>query len=390
LSTRLILVGGGLANSLIAWRLAERRPEIDLVVLERGETLGGNHVWSFHDEDLTPEQRRWIAPLIERSWEGYEVRFPRRRRTLGGGYHALTSDRLHHVVGEALGPRARTGLEVVNVDPRSVSLAEGSRLEAEAVVDGRGDLEGGALRVAFQKFVGQWIELESDHGLERPVLMDATIDQRDGFRFVYTLPFGERLVHVEDTRYSDGPSLDGAELTEAIREYVEAQGWRIRQVEREERGVLPIVLGGDIEAFWSTHPGVPRSGVRAALFHPTTGYSLPEAVRLADDLCGLDDFSAEALHRFVRERSIALWSRDRYFRLLNRMLFRAAEPHRRYRVLERFYGLPEPLIERFYAGRMTWADRVRVLAGRPPVPVGRALRCLFDETRGNAARGVSA
>jgi lycopene beta-cyclase len=59
------------------------------------------------------------------------------------------------------------------------------------------------------------------------------------------------------------------------------------------------------------------------------------------------------------------------------MLYRAAEPDRRYRVLEHFYRLPEPLIGRFYAGRPTWRDKIRVLSGRPPVPVGRALRAVL-------------
>ena len=46
-------------------------------------------------------------------------------------------------------------------------------------------------------------------------------------------------------------------------------------------------------------------------------------------------------------------------------------------MLERFYRLPEPLIERFYAGKSTLRDKVRLLAGRPPVPVLRALACLM-------------
>jgi lycopene beta-cyclase len=60
------------------------------------------------------------------------------------------------------------------------------------------------------------------------------------------------------------------------------------------------------------------------------------------------------------------------------MLFEAAPPERRVVVLGRFYRLPEGLIERFYAGRTTLADRLRLLAGRPPVPLGRALRCLRE------------
>ena len=51
----------------------------------------------------------------------------------------------------------------------------------------------------------------------------------------------------------------------------------------------------------------------------------------------------------------------------------------RYRVLERFYRLPEPLIGRFYAGRSTFADRLRILAGRPPVSVRRAVAAVMEK-----------
>ena len=57
------------------------------------------------------------------------------------------------------------------------------------------------------------------------------------------------------------------------------------------------------------------------------------------------------------------------------MLF-TAEPDERWRVFKRFYRLPEPLIERFYAGRSSRADSLRVVCGKPPVPIGRALKAL--------------
>jgi lycopene beta-cyclase len=153
--------------------------------------------------------------------------------------------------------------------------------------------------------------------------------------------------------------------------------------------VLPIVLGGDIDAFWRRpDPEVPRSGLRAALFHPTTGYSLPDAVRLADELARLPELRSELLQPLIRERSRSKWRRDGFYRLLNRMLFRAARPEQRYRVLQRFYRLPEPLIQRFYADRLTLFDRARILSGRPPVPLVPALRCLWGG-RGEAAAGPS-
>jgi lycopene beta-cyclase len=113
------------------------------------------------------------------------------------------------------------------------------------------------------------------------------------------------------------------------------------------------------------------------LFHATTGYSLPDAVRLADDLAPLLPMAPEALARWTRARTRAHWHSGRYFRLLNRLLFRAARPAERWRVLERFYRLPEPLVARFYRGTLTAGDRVRILAGRPPVPLARAARVLL-------------
>ncbi len=74
----LILVGGGLANGLIAWRLHHARPDLRLLMVEAGAQPGGNHTWSFHQADLTEAQHRWIAPLVSHRWPGYEVRFPAR------------------------------------------------------------------------------------------------------------------------------------------------------------------------------------------------------------------------------------------------------------------------------------------------------------------------
>ena len=69
-----------------------------------------------------------------------------------------------------------------------------------------------------------------------------------------------------------------------------------------------------------------------------------------------------------------------YWRLLNRMLFIAAQPDKRREVMERFYRLREPLIERFYAGRSTWFDKARILTGKPPVAIVPALRCLPERS----------
>jgi lycopene beta-cyclase len=209
------------------------------------------------------------------------------------------------------------------------------------------------------------------------VVMDATVEQLDGFRFVYLLPFGPDRLFVEDTYYSDTPDIDRAALAGRIADYAAARGWQVEGVEREEAGVLPVVLGGDFDAYWrSGGANVPKAGVRAGLFHPTTGYSLPDAVRTARFIAELRDWSAPALHDALHGFARKAWQERGFYRLLDRMLFRAADPAERWRVLQRFYALDESLVGRFYAGQSTFRDKARVLMGRPPVPIGRALRAI--------------
>jgi lycopene beta-cyclase len=59
-----LLVGGGLANGLIAWRLRALRPELHVVLVEREARLGGNCTWSFHTSDVDPAGRAWLEPLV--------------------------------------------------------------------------------------------------------------------------------------------------------------------------------------------------------------------------------------------------------------------------------------------------------------------------------------
>lgn len=388
----MVLVGGGLANTLIAYRLKQVQPDLRVLVIEQGQRLGGNHTWSFHAGDLSAAQHAWLEPLVVKSWPRQEVRFPKHARVIKAGYHSISSDRLHEVCGSALAPDVILGTGVVTLDPGRVVLSDQRTIEARCVIDGRGPrpdhAPDPALALGYQKFVGLEIDTVEPHGQEWPIIMDATVAQADGYRFVYTLPFTDRRILIEDTYYSDTPALDRAGLIQRARDYAARRGWRVASVVREEAGVLPIVLAGDMARFWSHPPGapVPRSGLRACLFHPTTGFSLPDAVGLAELMASETNLTSAAVHTRIRDHSMRLWRERGFFRLLNRMLFVAATPGERVAVLERFYRLPEPLIKRFYAGQITFADKARIVVGRPPVPIGKGLGCVNEASGWTFAR----
>ncbi|HZK99284.1 MAG TPA: lycopene beta-cyclase CrtY [Caulobacteraceae bacterium] len=380
-SADVVIAGGGLSGSLIALRLKALRPALRVLLLEREATIGGEHTWCHFATDVSPDIGVWLNPLVAHEWPGYEVRFPGHGRRLSTPYRAVTSARLHEVVTRAMGPEAWLGVDVATVSPDRVTTADGRSAVAPLIIDARGPAPSADLMLAWQKFVGREVRVAAPHGLTRPILMDATVPQIDGYRFLYVLPLSADRLLIEDTRYSDAARLDAGAISREIDAYATARGWEIAAICRTESGVLPIALAGDIDAFWrrAQGGGVPV-GLRAALFHPTTGYSLPDAARLADAIAAAPALTTAAIAGLVSETTKHLWQSRAYWRLLNRMTFRACDPARRYRVFERFYRLPQPLIERFYAGRSGLGDKLRILAGKPPVPVGRAIACLPERS----------
>lgn len=377
------IVGGGLAGGLIALALKKKKPDCDVRLIEGGRTIGGNHLWSFFGSDVAAHDRWLAAPLVSYGWTSYDVAFPAHRRTIRAPYYSIESERLDAQVRAALPEEAlMLRRKALAASPTAVVLADGDRVEAGGVIDCRGPGDLAALDLGWQKFVGRALLLADAHDLARPLIMDATVPQEGGYRFAYCLPFAATRVFVEDTCYSDTPDLDPAALAARIHDYAAARGWHVERVTREEAGALPVAMGGDFEAYWQSGGNkVAKAGLRAGLFHPMTGYSLPDAVRAASLVAGASDLSGAALHDLLHGFARRTWKKRGFYRMLAAMLFRAAEPAERYRVLERFYRLDPGLIARFYAGQSGALDRLRLLAGKPPVPIGRAVKALRGAPR---------
>ncbi len=379
----LAIVGGGLAGGLIALAVARMRPELKIVLIEQEDHFGGNHIWSYFATDILPEHRWLTAPLVTYGWSGYEVHFPGHSRSLDNIYYSIESERLDWVLRNNLPASAlMTGREVKSVSPRLVVLDGAQRINAGGVIDARGGGDTNHLDCGWQKFTGQLMQLSEPHNLTKPIVMDATVDQHDGYRFVYVLPFGMDKVFVEDTYYSDTPTHDAQRYRQRIAEYVDTKGWKVERVVREENGVLPVVMGGDLENYWASGSGrTAKAGARGAFFQAVTSYSLPDAVRNAIFIAEQTDLDGDKLNMVMRQRAQEHWQGGKFYRMLNRMLFRGADTSDRYKILERFYRLKPGLIERFYAGKTTGGDKARILSGKPPIPIGKAITAIRSKKK---------
>ena len=375
-----VLVGGGLQNALVAMALLDRERPPSIALVERGERLGGNHTWCFHADDVPAGAARWIDPLVAHRWAGHEVLFPTLRRRIDSTYAAITSERLDAEVRARLGAGGlRLGRTARAVEAHRVVLEDGETLSGKVVIDARGPGHGDDGGCGYQKFLGLELALERPHGLEVPLLMDATVAQIDGFRFVYVLPLAPDRLLVEDTYFSDGAAIDRAALRERALGYAKSRGFGRAEVVREEEGVLPMPWRGD---------GLPRpaavgplaAGYQGGWFHPATGYSFPVAARLAALVGAVEAdqlFGAELARMAAGVRRQAAFARQ-----LNRFLFRWCAPAERWQLLERFYRLPEDLVRRFYALDLAPQDMARILLGRPPR--GLSLRARLRWSEGDA------
>ena len=72
-------------------RLAQLKPALRMLLLERGDSLGGNHTWSFHDADLNAGQRAWVEPVVahKRRVEASYAGKAAHQRNLGDGQRGV-------------------------------------------------------------------------------------------------------------------------------------------------------------------------------------------------------------------------------------------------------------------------------------------------------------
>ncbi|PLK24026.1 lycopene cyclase [Porphyrobacter sp. TH134] len=386
-----IIVGGGLAGGLIALALYRHAPDCRFVVIEAGRSFGGHHRWSWFETDIRPRARGLMAGFDLNGWdEGYDITFPRLGRTLPTSYRSLASAEFHAKLMAELPPQTvMLDTKAAQLDASGVTLADGKRLAAKRVIDCRPFKPSKALSGGWQVFLGQQFRCETPHGLTRPIIMDANVDQLAphgngaAYRFVYVLPLSPTDVFIEDTYYADQPKMDADVLKGRIAEYAHLRGWKGEVVD-QEAGILPVISGGDFNAALAevAIPGVALAGARGGFSHPLTSYTLPFAVdnalAIAHLIASRPALTGDELAAFCTRRSKRHWRATAYYRMLTRMLFEAAEPDKRVVVFEHFYALRGALVERFYAGRSTWPDRLRILTGKPPVAIPRAIRALFS------------
>ena len=375
----IVIAGGGLSGALAALALAKAHPALRLVLIDAGERALESRIWPCFLADI-PQADRWlVVPLFDGAWRKYEVRFPRFMRVVNSSCRMITGEKIDAALREALGGDALlTSETIVGLDAGGVTLGNGRRIHARAVIDARAGMVFPHLAGGWRVSYGKVLRFEHKHPFAHPLLMDLRLTQRDGCRFVSCVPITVNTAYICETLYSETAAIDPAEQAARVDDYCRLANWRVAEVLHEQSEAVPLVGAGDFDAFWvSGEAGVARIGAWAGLLHPFSGSEMAAAVSAALRLAALSDPSGQAFARVSRDIAARHWRRSGFARLLVRLLFAAAGPRRRYKLLEAIYRLDQAVIERFHTNSSTLRDRVKILLGSR-VGLSRGLSAALD------------
>jgi lycopene beta-cyclase len=356
----LLIAGGGVAAALAALAMARLRPEVPMLLAGEAPQSGGGRTLFFLDEQLSPEERDFLAPLAVRSWDGFYVALPGRSRKLMLRCHAVTGEAIDIAVREGLSTdRYRPDCRIVAVRDDSLLLHGGEVVKGDGAIDARAWTHQTTLELGWRHSTARTCRFEAPHRVDLPVLVDATVDQGAGCAFFTCLPLDETRLLVEHVRYSSAGEAEAGEGSRRIESYVALRGWGRCRSEGEETTSLPVALGGDIAAYYRIGGArAAKLGPRGGYFGPTIGSPLTDSVRTALLLAAQRDFSGAALYDLFEADSAGLWKRREFQRGFDRLLLRGGGCS----ALEGLFGLEPALIARFLGDRLGLFDRRKVIA----------------------------
>src|SRR6185295_13096718 len=246
----ILIAGGGLAGSLAALAMARYRPDVPLLIVEERDTFGGEGFRTFSEAEFGQDGAELVGPLAIDRWPGFYVAFPGFSRRLKADLAGIGPDDIHRAVTQALKPKSyRLGTKVVAVREDALVLDGGETIKAEGAIDARGATSMSTLELLYEARLERDYRFGAPHRVDRPVLVDATVDQGGGLRFFECVPLSEERLLVADVCVSER-ALPDEQAGSRIHAYVKARGWARPKAGPGRAGARPLPTGGDFAAFW--------------------------------------------------------------------------------------------------------------------------------------------
>jgi lycopene beta-cyclase len=356
----LLIAGGGLAGSLAALAMARLRPEVPVLLVAEGQSLGGGGTLLVLDAMLGEAERGFLAPLATRSWDAFYALLPGRARKLRLRCHAIQASAIDAALREALRPeQLRLDAKIVAVRDDSLLLAGGETVGGVGVIDARGWAHQTTLELGWRHGVSRTVRTPAPHRLDLPVAADTSLGTGKGCALFTCVPLdAERLV-VARLVYARAAETEAEEGSAAIDAYLAARGWSDAATESETAFATAVPLGGDFGGYWRIGGArVAKLGARGGFFGLGIGPAVGDAAEAALALTRRRDFTGAAIHDGFEEAAAGLWRRREFPRAFARRLVEGGGCE----AVEALYGSDAATVARFFEERLGLLERRRLLA----------------------------
>ena len=369
-----VILGAGCSGLSLCYYLLERGVDAPILILDRKRSFEDDRTWCFWDVEPNPfthlaikEWRSWDFLSTGRSVTQTTNCYPY-RCLAGRDFYKYALARL----AESPNVTLRLGEEVRGCTEENGQV----RVETSAgtvcvrqVFDGRGlspdslAFQEARRRATWvpQKFVG--LRLWARRPVfdpERCTLMDFSVDQSRGLRFVYVLPMGEREALVENVYLSEAPISQAEHLAEigAYLDSVYGLSPDEYEVFGEERGYIPMTDYAFPQRLGErTH----NIGMLGGETRPATGYTFLRTQRHCHAIATAVVSGAEAPERSYPRRLDLLDSL--FLRFVRERPRECPEVYRRM-----FAGVSPDSLVRFLTEKSTPLDEARLIRALPKTP----------------------
>lgn len=369
-----VILGAGCAGLSLCYYLLEQGVREPILILDRRDGFPDDRTWCFWNVEATP-----FSHLCIKRWNSWTVHYAGRTASQLSAQHpylCLTAADFYGYALDRIASRGnvtlRLGESVEDCSEYGEEvLANTSRGDytASYVFDGRGLPPGSpvfeeARKNAVwvpQKFLG--LRLRTQEPVFDPetcTLMDFSVSQERGLRFVYVLPFSGREALVENVYLSDAevsPDEHRAELAEYLSKVygLEPGGYL---VDGEEQGYIPMT-----DYAFPRNPGerTYSIGMLGGQTRTSTGYTFLRIQRYCRAL-------AESV---VAGRDVPKRVDAARYHLLDKIFLRFMKEHPEQCpgvYLRMFARLSPDTLVRFLTEKSTLADDVRLTLAMPKMP----------------------
>ena len=363
----LILVGGGLANCLLALSLAQRVPSFRWLLIEADDKLGGAHHWSFLLEDLARSKKMfpqhvWVDHLIAKRWPSYNVAFNKYSRNIKLPFGVMTATDIHSLVTKTCPlSQIKLNTKVEKIVGDRVFLEHNHLpITGRLVIDGRAKPYPAEIK-SFQKSLIQIWQTNRPHGIKVPVWVDGRLDQKRGLNTLSVIPWGQNSLLIQDRFVQKSPIFNGSKSRMTIHNFLKASRLTPVRMLEEQQSVQPVVTQGSLLR-------VSPSCYRDQRFD----HALYEALAFSSNVQSLPEKAC--IKTVFAQTSNKMMKAKRKSKNFNGAMVDTLRPEDRVKFLENLYQMPLQVLKNYHRGKLSPVEWVQFGFNRGPIGVRDSIK----------------